>query len=197
MHIPIVPLLLLIGFFLTPAQMAQEMVKKTAIDLPRIEVKGYLEGTPATPVTIVYDRTKDEIVFTVGTAPASFIGDKIPAWLRLFFPKNVSLKPPEQADALLSYLKGLGIDLEKKMLSTAGPEGDLTVVIGRESATANTPHIALYRTSMLPFRLSAAGIDVRFGDYHKSVLPLAFPGRIELTDNGSLTIYSFVRNEYR
>lgn len=197
MHNLIFPLLLLLGFFLTPAQMAQEMVKKTAIDLPLIEVKGTLEGTSATPVLIVYDRTKDELSLTVGATTTLFTGEKMPPWLRLFFPKNTSLKPPEQADVLLSYLKGLGIDIEKKMLSTTGPEGDLTVVIGRENASSNAPQMAFYRTSMLPFRLSAGTIDAHFGDYHKSVLPLIFPGRIEITDNDSLTIYSFVRDEYR
>jgi hypothetical protein len=197
MYNHLVSLLLLLGFFLTPQQMAQQMLKKTVVDLPRIEVKGTLVGTPATPVTIVYDRQKDEATLTVGTTATVLTAEKLPPWLRLFFWKSTDLKGTEQADLFVAYLGKLGIDTEKKLLSTTGPEGDILYLFGRDAATADTPHLALYRTSMLPFRLSAGGIEAVFSDYHKSVLPLAFPGRIELRENGSVTTYSFVRDEYR
>ncbi len=197
MYNHLLSLLLLLGFFLTPQQMAQQLLKKTVIDLPRIEVKGTLEGTPATPLTIVYDRQKDEATLTAGTTATVFAAEKMPPWLRLFFWKNTDLKGTEQADLFVAYLGKLGIDTEKKLLATTGPEGELLYLFGRDAATSDAPHLALYRTNMLPFRLSAGGVEAIFSDYHKSVLPLAFPGRIELRENGTVITYSFVRDEYR
>jgi len=69
--------------------------------------------------------------------------------------------------------------------------------IGREKIAETTPALFFYRSTRLPYRLVTRESDARFEDYHRSVMPLVFPGRITITEQGKTVIYRFVRNEYR
>ncbi len=189
--------LFFIGFFTTPTQLVQDLLQMTTVDLPRIELTGTREGEVPKPVTLSYDPVADEVSLSVGDERSLLRGDRIAPWMRLFFRKKISDKPADQAVTFLSYLSSLGIATDKKGISVTAPEGDLVLFIGREKATETTPALFLYRDTRLPYRLVIGESDARFEDYHRSVMPLIFPGRITITEQGKTVIYRFVRNEYR
>ncbi|HNT27615.1 MAG TPA: hypothetical protein PKH10_05460, partial [bacterium] len=114
----------------------------------------------------------------------------------LFFLPSVA-KDADPAEPLMAHLAKLGVNTEKKVLSTTGPGGELILIIGKERADESAPHLALYRSGLLPFRLSYGETTVTFGAYHKSVLPLAFPGIVEIREPARTVRYRFLRNEYR
>lgn len=195
MHHPLlIPLLL--AFFITPTQMVQQMLRNTTVDLPVIEIAGETAGEPPAPVVLKYDRAKDEVTLTVANAPSVTNKETVAPWLRLFFLPPVA-KDADPAEPLMTRLAKLGINTEKKTLSTTGPGGELILIIGKEQADEQAPHLALYRSTLLPFRLSYGETTVTFGEYHKSVLPLAFPGIVELREPTRTVRYRFLRNEYR
>jgi len=186
-----------LGFSATPAHLAQDLLRMTAVDRPKIEIKGTVEGVPAVPVVLSYDRATDEATFSVDGTATRLRGEKIPPWMRLFFHKKSSDKPADQAAAFLAYLSTIGIAADRKTITTTGPEGELILVIGRENARDTAPSLALYGSNHLPCRLITTEVEARFGEYHRSVLPLAFPGRVTITENGRTTTYLFLRDEYR
>mgnify|MGYP007051591909 CR=1 FL=1 len=187
----------LLGFAATPVQLIEDMLRMTMVDLPRIEIKGFVEGDSPFPVSLSYDPSRDEVLFTVGTEKNLLSGDRIIPWMRLFFHPKSASKPAERATAFLSYLATRGIATDKKMLTTTGHEGDLTFAIGRTRASETAPCLFLYRANRLPYRLVTTESDVLFEEYHQSVLPLIFPGRITIIEKEKTTVYRFVRDEYR
>ncbi len=187
----------LFSFFATPMQLIQDLLRMTAVDSPRIEISGVREGETAAPVTIVYDSVTDEILFSVGDERLVFRGEKIPSWMRLFFHKKSADKPTDQAASFLSYLASLGIATDKKGISIVAPEGDVVVFIGREKTSESSPALFLYHQNHLPYRLVTRDFDVRFEEYHRSILPLVLPGKITIVDQDKIVVYRFMRNEYR
>lgn len=191
------PLLFLLCFTETPSRLIEDMLRMTTVDLPRIEMRGSTEGPSPTPVILSYDPSRDEVLFAIGAEKRILSGDRIPLWMRLFFNPKSTDKPSDRAAAFLSYLAKHGIAVDKKMITTTGTEGDLLFAIGRSSAHETGPCLFFYRTSRLPYRLVMEENDILFEEYHRSILPLAFPGRITITEKGQTTIYRFVRDEYR
>ncbi|HSA33978.1 MAG TPA: hypothetical protein P5077_09665 [bacterium] len=195
MHHPLL-IPLLFAFFITPTQMVQQMLRNTVVDLPLVELAGETGDEPPAPVALKYDRAKDEVTLTVAQTPSVMSKEGVTPWLRLFFLPPVA-KDADPAEPLMARLSKLGINTEKKVLSTTGPGGELILIIGKERADEDAPHLALYRSGMLPFRLSYGETTVTFGEYHKSVLPLAFPGTVEIREPARTVRYRFLRNEYR
>ncbi|HNT28350.1 MAG TPA: hypothetical protein PKH10_09255, partial [bacterium] len=69
MHHPLL-IVLLLAFFITPTQMVQQMLRNTVVDLPVVELAGETGDEPPAPVTLKYDRAKDEVTLTVAQAPS-------------------------------------------------------------------------------------------------------------------------------
>ncbi|MCK5808121.1 hypothetical protein KAH37_03935 [bacterium] len=118
-------------------------------------------------------------------------------WTKIFF------TPPQKEEAksvaaFQALLKEFGIDGTKKIVDVAWKGGPIVVVYGKSSHAESLPYLAIYRDTKLPAELFSDGVTLRFTDYHKSVFPLAFPGRIDLIDaQSSHNFCLFIRKEYK
>ncbi len=187
--------LLLLQFFLTPWQLLNNMQKRSVHPSDTVSVQGINLDSGKT-VKLSYDALSDTLLFDEGGAVQKLSGDSVELWMRLFFLKRD--KGAEQTDALAGYLKKAGVDMAKKVLSTTGKGGDVIYVIGVEKRDQTAPQLALYQRDYLPWKLTAGGREVIFTEYHKSVLPITFPGLIEIKNitNNTTVRYRFFRNEY-
>ena len=118
------------------------------------------------------------------------------SWTPLFFTKpQTEKKDTPQAFHLL--LKSFGIDSTKRMVDVGWKGGPIVEVFGKTSHNEDLPFVSFYRTTQLPAELYTAGKTIRFTDYHKSVIPLAFPGKVLRIDGEStLDICLFIRKEF-
>jgi hypothetical protein len=186
--------LLLINFFATPWELVSYMTKKTSIDLKVVTAEGLLQEEK---LVFSYSRSKDSLTVKKSDREDVHSGDSIELWMRLFFMpqfKTHQLK----VDSLMKKLQESGVDTEKKMISTTGPLGEVIYIIGRENQSDSGPFLAIYKKNSLPFKLKIDDYEATFDKYHKSVLPLAFPGSIKITrGEDTPVIYNFFRGEFK
>lgn len=180
---------------MTPWQIINNTVKMTALPHEIVQISGRNATANNEPVSISYENKTDTAETTVNKTKTIAKDKDIEPWLRLFFQKPAEKK--EKTDFLMKTLQNAGIDTTKKMLSVTEKGGELIYVIGREQESDTTPFVSLYHKNFLPFKIFYGSRDVTFREYHKSKLPLAFPGIVEIREKGqSVVIYNFMRNEF-
>ncbi len=117
-------------------------------------------------------------------------------WSKIFF-----IPPGKGAEQdrknFIRLLSSFGIDAAKQTVDVAWPGGPIVIVFGRQSHNDNGPYLSVYRSNHLPAELHTANGVWRFVDYHKSVLPLSFPGKVlTVTGENSTEQCRFLRKEY-
>jgi hypothetical protein len=176
-----------------------EMVKSVYIAEPKVEIEGFDRN--GIKYSLSYDRVSDTLDETVGESEKRMSGEEIELFLRLFFFQISSDKPESLIKAAVN-IKGLlkkeGVDVERSAFSVSDADGSITISIGRSKRFENSDNLQIYRTNALPASLQIGNRKILFSDYHKSQLPLAFPGRIDIFEDGELTgSVFFYREEYR
>lgn len=182
---------------------AQEAVYKMVESVYYPEKSIVLEGADKNGVTYLlkYDRLTDTLTETVGEKERNIPGKEMDLFLRLFFfqgdhEKHESLG--NSAGMILDLLKEQGIDVEKTALSVSDVDGVITISVGQSRRFENADNLQLYRSNHLPASLQTGSRKILFSDYHKSQLPLVFPGRIDIFENGEqVNSFFFHRKEHR
>jgi len=151
--------------------------------------------------SLEYNREKDSLKETIGDNSKDIPGNEIEPFLRLFFFKGDTKKPDtlvKSKNMLIAILEKLDIDVQKSVFSVSDADNSITIAIGKSKRFENAGNLQVYRSNFLPAALIYGNRKVLFSDYHKSVLPLAFPGRIDIFEDGELlsTVF-FLRKEYR
>jgi hypothetical protein len=176
-----------------------EMVKSVYIAEAQVEIEGF-DGN-GVKYSLKYDRASDTLTETIGENEKRMAGQEIDLFLRLFFFQISSDKPESLAKSagnIKGLLKEKGVDVEKASFSVSDADGSITISIGRSKRFENSDNLQIYRTNGLPASLQIGNRKILFSDYHKSQMPLAFPGRIDIFEDGELTgSVFFYREEYR
>lgn len=122
-------------------------------------------------------------------------------FLKLFFFSSDHTSPEtmtKASAAISEKLKKNGIDPTLTTVSVEPISGDPVISIGKEKRFSNGNELAVYKDSFLPSHLTLNDVTVVFSEYHKSVLPASFPGKMEFYRNGSLEkTWIFYRKELR
>lgn len=187
---------MLLLFLPGSASVIRNMVE--SVYIPGSEIR--LEGRDGNNEKIVleYDRKSDTLKKTSGSSKPE--KTEIAPFLRLFFFNAVQLDQETTAKVssqISEMLKKNGIDTSKATPSAAFENGPAGISIGREKRFENSNELIVYKNSYLPAVFSVNNVKYVFSDYHKSVYPAAFPGKIEIYTDGSLTgTWTFYRKEY-
>jgi hypothetical protein len=148
-----------------------------------------------------YNRSTDTLIEIVGDNEKELSGEEIEPFLKLFF-FTVDEKEGENFSATLKEVREMlekqGVDFDKRSLSVSESDGKLTLSIGKSKRFEIADNIQIYRDSGLPASFETGETKILFYDYHKSVLPLVFPGRIDIFKDGELSSsVFFLREEYK
>lgn len=178
------------------ANVIKNMVE--AVYIPGNSIK--LEGLDGNNERIVleYERKSDTLIKISGSSKPE--KTEIVLFLRLFF-FNASQLDQENAGKITTQISDLlkknGIDTAKTTPTAVSENGPAGISIGREKRFENSNELVVYKNSYLPAVLSVNNETYLFSDYHKSIYPAAFPGKIEFYTDGALTkTWIFYRKEY-
>lgn len=162
-----------------------------------------VEGTDGSgnPVMLEFDRSKSVLTKTENGEKTLVSAAEMPLFLKLFF-FNYDKTSPESAEKavknLENDLKSAGINTEISSVGALGSDGSMTFVIGREKRFAKGNVLEISKESKLPAVLTVNGETFIFSDYHRSVMPLAFPGKIEFVKDGTtVAVWTFLRKEFK
>ncbi len=179
-----------------PASVIKNMVDAVYIPGSAIRLEG-LDGNNE-KIVLEYDRKTDTLVKTSGSSKPE--KTEIGPHLRLFFFNALQLDQETAAKVsaqISEMLKKNGIDTSKTTPSAVFENGPAGISIGREKRFENSNELVVYKNSYLPAVLSVGNTKYLFSEYHKSVYPAAFPGKIEIYTDGTLTgTWKFYRKEY-
>lgn len=185
-------------FLLLPGSTSVIKNMVNAVYIPGSSIR--LEGRDGNNENIIleYDRKTDTLTKTSGnTKPEK---SEIGPYLRLFFFNALQLDQETAAKVsaqISELLKKNGIDTSKTTPSAVSENGPAGISIGREKRFDGSNELVVYKNSYLPAVLSIGNIKYLFSEYHKSVYPAAFPGKIEIYSDGTLTsTWKFYRKEY-
>ena len=182
-----------------PAEIVPNMIKSLYIPENTIVVEGVDET--GNVVSLDFDKSKKALKKTEKGEAREFQFAEIPLFLRLFF-FDGSKTSPESMDAaaksLSEILKNAGINTEISSESVSDFDGNATVALGKAKRFSEGNMLELSKESMRPSVLKIADETYVFSDYHRSVMPLVFPGKIKFYKDGKLSgEWIFLRSEYR
>ncbi len=188
-----------VSAFLSPDQIVKDMINAVYIPETTIEIEGV--DHDGTPYSLRYNRKTGILTEIIDETEKDIPGDEIEPFLRLFFFKADHNKPESFQVVLkdmVNMFEKLNIDKEKRAFSVSEADGRITVAIGKSKRFEKTDNIQFYRDTNLPASLETGDRKILFSQYHKSVLPLVFPGRIDIFKDGELSSsVFFLREEYR
>ena len=162
-----------------------------------------LEGVDKenSPVLLEFDKSKGVLVKTEKGEKTELKTDSVPLFLRLFFfdgAKNTPDSLSASAKSLEKALKSAGINTGLATVSVSEFDGNPTFAIGKSKRFSDADVLELSKESMRPALLKVGGETYVFSDYHRSILPLAFPGNIKFYKDGvPAGEWIFLRSEYR
>lgn len=152
-------------------------------------------------VSLEFDKSKKVLKKTEKGEVKELGFAEIPLFLRLFFfdgKKNSPEAMTASAKSLSEALKNAGINTEVSAESVSDFDGNATVALGKAKRFSEDSALELAKNSMRPAVLKISDEIYVFSDYHKSSIPLVFPGRIKFYKDGMLVgEWTFLRNEYR
>ena len=153
------------------------------------------------PVSLEFDKTKKVLIKTEKGEKSEIKLADMPLFLKLFFFTADKTAPESFAVSVKSISKALhaaGINTEVSTISVSEYDSSATFAIGREKRFSKADTLELSKESMRPAMLKIGDETYVFSDYHRSLLPLAFPGSIKFFKNGALKgKWLFIRDEYK
>ena len=153
------------------------------------------------PVSLEFDKSKNILVKKEnGNSEEIKLAD-MPLFMRLFF-FSADKKSPESweisSKSLKSALSSAGINTGAAALSVSDFDGNAVFAIGKEKRFTEGNCLEISKESKRPVMLKTGDETYIFSDYHRSVLPLVFPGNIKFFKNGVLqNEWIFLRDEYK
>ena len=189
---------LLLFSFLTP-DVLTKMVDAVYIPDPVIVVEG--ADDKGTPVILEYEKKTGTLIKHSGDREKGEKSTDFDLFLKIFFFPGEHTSPDtmkKASETIAGLLKAKGIKTENRIVSAIDDGGDPVISIGKEKRFSNSNELAVFKGSYLPSGLTVNEETIVFSEYHKSVLPAAFPGRIEFYSNGNLIkTWMFYRKEHR
>jgi hypothetical protein len=184
--------------FQTP-DILTKMINATYIPDPVVVVEG--TDDKGTPVILEYEKKTGTLLKHSGEREKGEKNTDFDLFLKLFFFPGEHTAPDTIKKAyenIAGLLKAKGIKTENCIVSTDNYSGDPVISIGKEKRFTNSNELTVLKGSYLPASLTINEETVIFSQYHKSVFPAAFPGRIEFYSNGNLIkTWLFYRKEHR
>ena len=153
------------------------------------------------PVVLEFDKAKKILKKTEKGETSEIKLAEMPLFLRLFF-FAADKKDPESLPVAVKSIAGAlhaaGVNTEVSTVSVSEYDGSATFAIGREKRFSDANVLELSKESMRPALLKVGDETFVFSDYHRSQLPLAFPGNVKFFKNGVLQgEWIFLRDEYK
>ena len=161
------------------------------------------EGADAenSPVILEFDKSKGILKKTEKGEKTELKTKEMPLFLRLFLFSGAKNEPESWAAAAKSMTEALhsaGIDTALSTVSVSEYDGSAVMTIGKSKRFSDSSVLELFKESMRPAALKTGDETYIFSDYHRSSLPLVFPGKIKFYKGGTLVgEWSFLRSEYR
>ncbi len=153
------------------------------------------------PVSLEFDKTKKLLIKTEKGEKSEVKLEEMPVFLKLFFFAGDKTAPESIVASVKSIsgaLHAAGVNTEVSTVSVSEADGSATFAIGKEKRFSNANILELSKESMRPALLKVGDETYVFSDYHRSQMPLAFPGNIKFFKNGVLQgEWIFLRDEYK
>ena len=184
---------------LSPSEMITKMTDSLYIPDQKIEVHGV--DAENNPVSLEFDKAKKVLTKTEKGEKTEMKLAEMPLFLKLFFSSADKTSPETlavSAKSITGALHSAGINTEVVTISASEADGSAVFAIGKEKRFVEANILELSKESMRPAILKIGDETYIFSDYHRSVLPLAFPGNIKFFKNGALQgEWIFLRDEYK
>ena len=189
----------LILSLVSPSGMITKMTDTLYIPDQNISVHG-VDGEN-NPVLLEFNKAKKVLKKTEKGEKSEIKLADMPLFLKLFF-FNADKSSPESlaasAKSISESLHAAGINTEVSTVSVSEYDGSAVWAIGKDKRFAKAGVLELSKESMRPVTLKTGDETFVFSDYHRSQLPLAFPGNIKFFKNGVLQgEWIFLRDEYK
>lgn len=189
-------------FFLSvisPSEMITDMTDTLYLPDHKIALQG-VDGEN-NPVRLEFDKEKKVLVKTEKGEKSEIKLADMPFFLKLFFFTADKTAPETlavSAKSITGALHAAGINTEVSTVSVSEYDGSAVLAIGKEKRFTEANVLELSKESMRPAILKIGDETYVFSDYHRSSLPLAFPGNIKFFKNGALQgEWIFLRDEYK
>ena len=184
---------------ISPSEMITKMTDSIYVPDRNIVIQG-IDGHNE-PVSLEFDKTKKLLIKTEKGEKSEIKLEEMPLFLKLFF-FTADKTSPETLDVSAKSISGAlhaaGINTEVSTVSASEADGSAVLAIGKEKRFAEANVIELSKESLRPAVLKIGDETYIFSDYHRSQLPLAFPGNIKFFKNGVLQgEWIFLRDEYK
>ena len=184
---------------ISPSEMIYEMADALYVPDHDIAVHGVDGGNE--PVSLEFDKAKKVLKKTEKGVTSEIKLADMPLFLRLFFSAADKTDPESlsvSAKSIAGALHAAGINTELVTISASETDGRATFAIGKDKRFVTADILELSKESMRPVLLKVGGETFVFSDYHRSSMPLAFPGNIKFFKNGVLQgEWIFLRDEYK
>lgn len=153
------------------------------------------------PLQLEFDKEKKVLVKTEKGEKSEIKLADMPLFLKLFFFTADKTSPETfavSAKSIAGALHAAGINTEVSTISVSEYDGSTVFAIGKEKRFSGANVLELSKESMRPVLLKVGDETFVFSDYHRSPLPLVFPGSIKFFKNGVLQgEWIFLRDEYK
>lgn len=197
MNIPIT-LFTLFMFIPNSSNTIKNMLEAVYIPENNIKIEGHTLNDEK--IILEYDRSKDVLTKTTSVNAKPEKTKEIDLFLRLFFFSAGQMNKETVSKAsenMIEILRKNGIDVTKLTPSVSADNGPAGISIGKEKRFDSANELVLFKNSYLPAILIVGKNKYVFSDYHKSVYPAAFPGKIEIYNETKIeTTWLFYRNEH-
>lgn len=149
-------------------------------------------------ITLEYSKSDNTLK---KTGNSDFLNNsEFPQFLKLFlFPYD--MENADLADSiskkLTKTLSTFGVDTKKTTLTVINRTKEAGISVGKDKRFEDKLEFVVYKKSLLPAVLKLEKTTILFSDYNKSVMPLTFPGKIEVIKDKTVveTLY-FYRKEF-
>lgn len=190
---------LALAALLSPSEMITKMTDSLYVPEQKIAVQGVDRDNNR--ISLEFDKAKKVLKKTEKGGTSEMKLSEMPLFLKLFF-FDADKKAPESigiaAKSLSGALHAAGINTEVSSMSVSEFDGSATLAVGKEKRFSKADVLELSKESMRPALLKVGDETFVFSDYHRSPLPLLFPGRIRFFKNGVLqNEWLFLRDEYK
>jgi flagellar hook assembly protein FlgD len=186
-------------FSLSAPDVLTKMVEAVYIPENTVRIEGLDES--GKPLIIEYDKLKDTVSRITVDGEEQKTSTLKDLFLRLFFFPADHTKPEtmtKAVESLTKLLKNNGIRTDTTTLSVDGEKGKSAISIGKEKRFSSANELVILKSSGLPAYLLIEKEKTVFSDYHKSVLPAVFPGRIDFyTEGEMIKTWTFYRPEFK
>ncbi|HPS29973.1 MAG TPA: hypothetical protein PLZ43_06945 [bacterium] len=195
-----IPITFFILFMLLPnsSSIIKNMIEAVYIPENNIKIEGHDQNNEK--IVLTYNRSNNVLTKTTGTNSKPEKIKEIDLFLRLFFFTAEQMNKEtvsKVANDMTEILKKNGIDTSKSTPSASSNNGFAGISIGKEKRFDTANELVLFKNSYLPAMLIIGKRKYVFSDYHKSVYPAAFPGKIEIYTEYELeTTLIFYSKEY-